>query len=174
MNVTSQLGNSIKAAGGFAANPLTLKPARQTRIAALLLAVVVGSGVVACSTGERARNHAKESAAHYWQDKAYPGKGLDIQVVDAEPAEGDTWRVKGIVDGETRVGVFSPTTETFSEGYYSLASERNKKIAELEQELKYWKEKYDSLEKENYKLKVKLEMDASPSVGVQAPKIRKQ
>jgi len=111
-----------------------------------------------CSS-EKLKNQAKEAAARYWQDKAYPGKGLDIQVVEAEKADGNTWRVRGIVDGETRVGVFSPDTETFSEGYYSLASERNKKIAELEQENKYWKEKADALEKENYKLKVKLGMD---------------
>jgi hypothetical protein len=111
-----------------------------------------------CSS-EKLKNHAKESAARYWQDKAYPGKGMDIQVIEAEKADGDNWRVKGIVDGETRVGVFNPNTETFSEGYYSLASERNKKIAELEQENKYWKEKADALDKENYKLKVKLGMD---------------
>ena len=70
------------------------------------------------------------------------------------------YRVKGIVDGETRVGMFNPETETFSEGYYSLAHERNKRIAELEQEVKYWKEKTETLEKENYKLKVQMETKA--------------
>ena len=64
--------------------------------------------------------------------------------------------MKGIVDGETRVGVFNPETETFSEGYYALSQERDKHIAELEQEVKYWKEKTDGLEKELYKLKVKV------------------
>ena len=111
--------------------------------------------LMGCSS-EQVKNHAKESAARYWQDKAYPGKGFDIQVVEAEKAEGGLFRIKGIVDGETRVGTFNPETETFSEGYYSLAHERNKKIAELEQESKYFKEKVDALEKENYKLKVQL------------------
>jgi outer membrane murein-binding lipoprotein Lpp len=113
--------------------------------------------LVGCSS-ERKKNQAKEAAARYWQDKAYPGKSFDIQVIEAEKAEGGSFRVKGIVDGETRVGTFNPDTETFSEGYYSLAHERNKKIAELEQEVKYLKEKLDGLEKENYKLKVKLDM----------------
>lgn len=106
---------------------------------------------------EKAKNKAKEAAARFWQDKAYPGKSFDVQVIEAEPADGGMFRVKGIVDGETRVGMFNPETENFSEGYYSLAHERNKRVAELEQEVKYWKEKYEALEKENYKLKVKLE-----------------
>jgi hypothetical protein len=116
------------------------------------LALVMTLFVMGCST-ERKKNQAKEAAARYWQDKAYPGKGFDIQVIEAEKTDGG-YRVKGIVDGETRVGVFNPDTEIFSEGYYSLAHERNKKIAELEQEAKYWKEKAEALEKENYKLKV--------------------
>lgn len=109
-----------------------------------------------CSTTKE-KNQAKESAARFWQDKAYPGKAFDIQVVDAEKIEDGKYRVKGIVDGETRVGVYSPETETFSEGYYSLAHERNRKIAELEQEVKYWKEKAENFEKENFKLKVRYE-----------------
>ncbi len=120
-----------------------------------IVAVGAWIAVVGCST-ERTKNHAKEVAARYWQDKAYPGKGFDIQVIEAEKAEGGLYRVKGIVDGEARVGTFNPDTETFSEGYYSLAHERNKRIAELEQETKYWKEKFESLEKENYKLKFQL------------------
>lgn len=112
--------------------------------------------MVGCSSGEKAKNFAKESAARYWQDKAYPGKAYDVNVVEAEKMEGGQFRVKGLVDGETRVGVFNPETETFSEGYYSLAHERNKKIAELEEEVKYYREKSESLEKENYKLKVRL------------------
>jgi hypothetical protein len=123
-----------------------------------LLAMTLLSG---CAS-EKARNHAKEAAARYWQDKAYPGKSYDVQVVEAEKADGG-YRVKGIVDGETRVGVFNPETETFSEGYYSLAHERNKKIAELEQEVKYWKEKSEGLEKELFKLKVRLNQDPSKS-----------
>lgn len=119
------------------------------------LGLVFSLGLVGCS-GEKIKNQAKESAAKYWQDKAYPGKSFDVQVIEAEKGDGGTYRVKGIVDGETRVGTFSPETETFSEGYYSLAHERSKKIAEMEQEVKYWKEKAEGLEKENYKLKVKL------------------
>src|SRR4051812_43692658 len=109
--------------------------------AGILALIVVTSG---CST-DKAKNKAKESAARYWQDKAYPGKSFDVQVIEAEKADDGNFRVKGIVDGETRVGLFNPNTETFSEGYYSLASERNRRIAELEQEVKYWKEKADGL-----------------------------
>jgi hypothetical protein len=120
---------------------------------ALVLASVMG---FAGCAGEKVKNQAKETAARYWQDKAYPGKAHDVQVIDAEKTGDGVYRVKGIVDGETRVGTFSPETETFSEGYYSLAHERSKRIAELEQEAKYWKEKAEGLEKENYKLKVRL------------------
>lgn len=123
-------------------------------VVATVFVVLSGSG---CST-DRAKNQAKEAAAKYWQDKAYPGKSFEVQVVEAEKAEGGMWRVKGIVDGETRVGMFSPETETFSEGYYSLAHERNKRVAELEQEVKYWKEKAENLEKDNYKMKVRMSM----------------
>ena len=118
----------------------------------MMLVLPVLSG---CS-GEKVKNQAKESAAKYWQEKAYPGKSFDVQVIEAEKADGGMYRVKGIVDGETRVGMFNPDTENFSEGYYSLAAERNKRIAELEQESKYWKEKAENFEKENYKLKVQL------------------
>jgi hypothetical protein len=121
------------------------------------------------------KNEAKESAARYWQEKAYPGKAYDVQVIDAEQTSDGTYRVKGIVDGETRVGTFSPETETFSEGYYSLAHERSKRIAELEQEAKYWKEKAEDLEKEIYKLKVRLNMapegapPSAPAAGAEKP-----
>ena len=120
----------------------------------LLLASVVLFTLGCSSTREK--NQAREAAAKYWQDKAYPGKAYDVQVIDAEKLESGRYRVKGIVDGETRVGEFNLETETFSEGYYSLAKERDKRIAELEQEAKYWKEKSEALEKENYKLKVRL------------------
>ncbi len=119
------------------------------------ISVCMMAALLSGCASEKAKNKAKESAARYWQDKAYPGKSFDVQVIEAEKADGG-YRVKGIVDGETRVGLFNPDTETFSEGYYSLAHERNKKIAELEQEVKYWKEKAEGLEKENYKLKVRL------------------
>jgi hypothetical protein len=121
----------------------------------LCLTATAMTAMLSGCAGEKARNHAKEAAARYWQDKAYPGKSYDVQVVEAEKADGG-YRVKGIVDGETRVGLFNPETETFSEGYYSLAHERNKKIAELEQEVKYWKEKAEGQEKEIFKLKVLL------------------
>ena len=127
-----------------------------TGLALTTALVVTLSG---CST-QKVKNQAKETAARYWQDKAYPGKSSDVQVIEAEKGENGTYRVKGIVDGETRVGTFNPETENFSEGYYSLAHERNRRIAELEQESKYWKERSESLEKENYKLKVKLGVDS--------------
>jgi hypothetical protein len=108
---------------------------------------------------EKAKNKAKENAARYWQEKAYPGKSYDVQVIEAEKTDDGSYRVKGIVDGETRTGNFNPDTETFSEGYYSMAHEKGKRVAELEQEVKYWKEKSENLEKENYKLKVQLNLN---------------
>lgn len=124
----------------------------------LVLPVILGVTLLlsGCAT-DKVKNQAKEQAAKYWLDKAYPGKAYDVQVVEAEEVEDGKYRVKGIVDGETRVGVFNPETETFSEGYYSLAKEKGKRVAELEQEVKYWKEKFESLEKENFKLKVRLD-----------------
>lgn len=118
--------------------------------------VILAAAFAGCST-EKVRNQAKEAAARYWQDKAYPGKSYDVQVTGVEKGDDGLYRVKGIVDGETRIGTFNPETETFSEGYYALAHERSKRIAELEQESKYWKEKADSLEKEIFKLRVRLE-----------------
>lgn len=127
----------------------------RSTLVALSLVTAFGLAFTGCGT-ERAKNKAKEAAARYWQDKAYPGKSYDVQVIDAEKSEDGGYRVKGIVDGETRVGTFHPETETFSEGYYSLAHEKTKRVAELEQEVKYWKEKSENYEKEIYKLKVKL------------------
>ena len=124
-------------------------------VSVLMVSAAVGLG--GCAS-EKIKNKAKESAAKYWQSKAYPGKAFDVQVVEAEKADDGMYRVKGLVDGETRVGMFNPETENFSEGYYSLAHERSKRIAELEQESKYWKEKAESLEKEIYKLKIQLKM----------------
>lgn len=128
----------------------------------MVMALIASFGLAAVGSGcssTKAKNKAKEAAAKYWQDKAYPGKSFDVQVIEAEKADDGMYRVKGIVDGETRVGLFNPETENFSEGYYSLAHERNKRIAELEQEVKYWKEKAEAADKENYKLKVKLNID---------------
>lgn len=121
-----------------------------------LVLVAIALVAAGCST-EKQKNQAKEAAARYWQDKAYPGKAFDVQVIEAEKTD-DGYRVKGLVDGETRVGVFNPETETFSEGYYSLAKERDKHIAELEQEVKYWKDRAENQEKEIYKLKVRLDL----------------
>ena len=132
-----------------------MKTGNTVRAVAFSLMCVVAMG--GCST-EKVKNRAKENAARYWQEKAYPGKSYDVQVTEAEKTDDGMYRVKGIVDGESRVGVFNPDTETFSEGYYSLSHEREKHIAELEQEVKYWKEKSDAADKENYKLKVKLGM----------------
>jgi hypothetical protein len=109
----------------------------------------------ACSS-VREKNQAKEAAARYWQDKSYPGKAFDVQVMEAEKADGGRYRVKAIVDGENRVGVYSPESEIFSEGYYSLAHERNRRVAELEQESRYWKERSEQLEREMYKLNIQL------------------
>lgn len=125
----------------------------------LVVAALVATG---CST-EKQKNQAKEAAARYWQDKAYPGKAYDVQVIEAEKTD-DGYRVKGLVDGETRVGVFNPETETFSEGYYSLAKERDKRIAELEQEVKYYKDRAENQEKEIYKLKVRLDLASGKKI----------
>ncbi len=121
-----------------------------------------------CASGEKAKNRAKENAARYWQEKAYPGKSYDVQVIEAEKTDDGSFRVKGIVDGETRVGTFNPESETFSEGYYSLSHERSKRIAELEQEVKYWKEKAEAADREIYKLKVKISA-ADASSGTKKP-----
>jgi uncharacterized protein YceK len=131
----------------------------------LILLVVICSFLVfsGCSS-ERKKNEAKEAAARYWQDKAYPGKAYDVQVLEAEKADDGKYRVKGIVDGETRVGEFNPDTETFSEGYYSMAHEKTRRVAELEEEVKYWKDRSENLEKEIYKLKVRLNIATGKKV----------
>src|SRR4051812_17475392 len=110
----------------------------------ILVAIAAAAILAGCASDTKNINRAKEAAARYWSDKAYPGKSYDVQVISAEKGDDGTYRVKGIVDGETRVGQFSPNSETFSEGYYSVAHEREKRIAELEQELKYWKEQSES------------------------------
>ncbi|CAK9251999.1 unnamed protein product [Sphagnum jensenii] len=116
-----------------------------------------------CSS-ERKKNEAKEAAARYWQDKAYPGKAYDVQVLEAEKSDDGKYRVKGIVDGETRVGEFNPDTETFSEGFYASAHEKQKRIAELEEEVKYWKDRSENLDKQIYKLKVRLNIATGKKV----------
>ncbi len=134
-----------------------MKNSRKSLSKGIVVAVLVAILAIGGCASEKVKNQAKERAARYWQEKAYPGKSYDVQVVEAEKTDDGTYRVKGIVDGETRVGTFNPESETFSEGYYSLAHEKGKRVAELEQEVKYWKEKFDASEKENYKLKVQIE-----------------
>jgi hypothetical protein len=130
---------------------------------------IIVAGLVCCAifagcSSERQKNEAKEAAARYWQDKAYPGKAYDVQVLDAEKTDGGKYRVKGIVDGETRVGEFDPNSETFSEGFYSSAHEKTKRIAELEEEVKYWKDRSENQDKQIYKLKVRLNIATGKKV----------
>ena len=134
-------------------------------VKSVLSGLAIAALLMGCSS-ERQKNEAKEAAARYWQEKAYPGKAYDVQVLDAEKDENGKYRVKGIVDGETRVGEFSPDSETFSEGYYSLAHEKTKRVAELEEEVKYWKDRSENLEKEMYKLKVRLNLSTGKSTDL--------
>ncbi len=138
------------------------------KIGLVLLTVVTSLALFSSCSSDKIKNEAKESASKYWLDKAYPGKGYDIQVVEASKGDDGLYHVKGIVDGETRIGVYDPKSETFSEGYYSLAHERGGKIAELQEDVKYWKQRADDLEKENYKLKVQLSM-LQPGSAAPAP-----
>lgn len=117
-----------------------------------LAAIVLVAG---CGTDKNV-NRAKLSASKYWTDKAYPGKAFDVQVLDAVKVDDGKYRVKAMVDGQQRVGLYNPDTETFDEGYYSLASERGKKIAEMEEENRYLKDQLDKKEKELYQLKLRL------------------
>ena len=134
-----------------------------------VVAVLTLALFTSCASDQKAKNLAKESAAKYWQDKAYPGKAFDVQVIEAEKADDGMYRVKGIIDGETRTGMFNPETESFSEGFYSLSKERNKRIAELEQEVKYWKEKSEAFEKENYKFRVRLKLPTGDKTANKKP-----
>ncbi len=109
----------------------------------------------ACSTDPNI-NKAKLTGTKYWTDKAYPGKAYDVQVVDSVKVDGGKYRVKALVDGETRVGIYDPNTENFDEGYYTAAHEKGKKVAEQEQEITYLKGRIEKLEKENYQLKLRL------------------
>ncbi len=140
---------------------------RISKLNLLLLAALIG--LAGCST-EKVKSRAMETAAKYWQDKAYPGKGYDVQVLSAEKADDGLFRVKGTVDKESREGTYNPETDTFSEGYYPLQREKGRRVAELEQEVKYWKNKADDLERENFKLKVRLGIDGdSKTKGAPAP-----
>lgn len=124
--------------------------------------LMVGAGlafalgmITGCGTDKNV-NRAKLSASKYWTDKAYPGKAFDVQVTEAVKVDDGKYRVKAVVDGQQRVGLYNPDTESFDEGFYSLSHERGKKIAELEEEVRYLKEQLEKSEKENYQLKLRL------------------
>ena len=67
----------------------------------------------------------------------------------------------------TLAGLFSPAATRIA------AAQDDKRIAELEQEAKYWKEKAEGFEKEIYKLKVQLNMSrpkkGKPAAGADEP-----
>ena len=119
-----------------------------------ILVIIFLLTFISCSTDKNV-NRAKLSASKYWTDKAYPGKAFDVQVTEAVKVDDGKYRVKALVDGEQRTGLYNPDTETFDEGYYSLSHERGKKIAELEEENRYLKDKTERLEKELYQLKLR-------------------
>lgn len=120
----------------------------------LVLTAILFLGV-GCSS-DKELNRAKMTGAKYWVDKAYPGKAYDVQVTEAIKVDDGKYRVKALVDGETRVGIYDPKTESFDEGFYSLAHEKTKKVAELEEENRYLKDKVEKLEKELYQLKLRV------------------
>lgn len=124
-------------------------------LAFAVFALTLVLGFSGCSTDKNI-NRAKLSASKYWTDKAYPGKAFDVQVTEAVKVDDGKYRVKAMVDGDQRVGLFNPETETFDEGYYSLSHERGKKIAEMEEEIRYLKDRVEKMEKENYQLKLRL------------------
>lgn len=107
------------------------------------------------------RIRAKDAAVKHYVKSSYPDKAYSVEVLEAKEADGGRIRVKSRIDGEDRVGFYDPAQETFDEGYYSLAYERGKKIAELEKEVIYWKEKSQDLEKELFKTKTKCEKNES-------------
>jgi hypothetical protein len=113
------------------------------------------AGGFGCST-DKNLNKARLSGSKYWTDKAYPGKAYDVQVLDAQKVDDGKYRVKALVDGEQRVGIYNPDSETFDEGYYTAAHERTKKIAEQDEELRYLKDQNEKLNKEIYQLKLRL------------------
>lgn len=124
-----------------------------------ILTVVAVSFVWGCA--DKNINRARMTGSKYWTDKAYPGKAFDVQVTEATKTDDGKYRVKAMVDGETRIGIYNPETESFDEGYYSLAHERGKKNAEMDEEIRYLKDKVEKLEKENYQLKLRLKYAAS-------------
>ena len=125
---------------------------KYAKLLLLLVGVVFFSS---CGTDKNV-NRAKLVATKYWTDKAYPGKAFDVQVTEATKVDDGKYRVKALVDGQQRVGLFNPETENFDEGYYSLSYERGKKMAEMEEEIRYLKGRVEALDKENYQLKLRL------------------
>lgn len=123
----------------------------------MLVVVVITFAVLTSGCGnDKNLNRARMTGAKYWTDKAYPGKAFDVQVTDATKVEGGKYRVKALVDGTERVGIYDPEHETFDEGYYTLSHERGKKLAEMDEEVRYLKDRIEKLEKENYQLKLRL------------------
>lgn len=120
-----------------------------------LAVILIISFLAACST-DRNLDRAKQSGLKYWTEKAYPGKAYSVQVTHAEKAEEGKYKVLALVDGEQRVGFYNPQTQAFDEGLYPLSHERGKRIAELEQEIRFLKERLDKMEKENYQLNLRL------------------
>lgn len=120
------------------------------------LAVFAGIMAIAGCGTDKNINRAKLSASKYWTDKAAPGKAFDVQVTDATKVDDGKYRVKALVDGQARVGLYNPDTENFDEGYYSLSYERGKKVAELEEEVRYLKDQVEKKDKELYQLKLRL------------------
>ena len=125
------------------------------RVRSALVAVGLCVVLTACST-DKNLNKARLSGTKYWTDKAYPGKAYDVQVQDAVKVDDGKYRVKATVDGEQRVGLYNPETETFDEGYYSAAHEKGKRVAEQDEEIRYLKSQVEKLEKENYQMKLRL------------------
>jgi hypothetical protein len=122
---------------------------------ATLAVLSVALALSGCGTDKNI-NRAKLSANKYWTDKAAPGKAFDVQVTEATKVDDGKYRVKAMVDGTERVGLFNPETETFDEGFYTLSYERGKKIAEMEEEIRYLKDQVDKKDKELYQLKLRL------------------
>lgn len=122
-------------------------------VAVLVFTVV--TGLTGCASDKEA-NKAKMTGVKYWVDKAYPGKAHDVQVTEATKTDDGKYRVKALVDGESRVGIYDPRTESFDEGFYTLAHEKTKKVAELEEENRYLKDRVEKLEKELYQIKLRM------------------
>jgi hypothetical protein len=121
------------------------------RIPCVIIAAAVTLGGCA---GGRIKDRALESAARYWKEKASASKGLDVQVVEAEMSDDGLYRIKGVVDGEDRVGVFIPKPGIFLEDSSALANGYSDRIGELEQDLIYWMGRAEASEKENIKLRI--------------------